>query len=177
MSLSAGYRHFFLSMEFRMPRNLTRRNSRRRGATRKQRRGRRPNLIPLTVKFQNCTATPEYPLCNKADVQLKPTVTWQVPPPGKLYTFFAWDPDVPQKSWLHWLAVNCTASPATGQLIVDWAPPTPPSGVHRYIFAVAEQTKPISIPPPPGRGNFKIFRFVRKNGLRILSITGIKVKA
>jgi phosphatidylethanolamine-binding protein (PEBP) family uncharacterized protein len=125
----------------------------------------------------NCTAAPEYPSCAKADIQMKPSVSWQKPQPGVNYTFVCWDPDAPAKAWLHWLVTNCTDSVTSGQTVVDWMPPTPPSGEHRYIFAILKQSKPITVPAPSQRGHFKLYAFLKKHDLTIASMVGIKVKA
>jgi phosphatidylethanolamine-binding protein (PEBP) family uncharacterized protein len=72
-----------------------------------------------------------------------------------LYTLIMVDPDAPSpdapkaRSWLHWLVVNATAPGEPGKaggggggdVLCDYAGPTPPRGLHRYVFLVYPQAR------------------------------------
>lgn len=95
-----------------------------------------------------------------------------------LYTLLMWDPDAPAASWLHWLLTNIpNGRVSDGEIIVEYAPPSPPSGEHRYFVSVYKQAGPISLAPPAGRGNFNVEAFVSQNNLAIIGEKMIKVKA
>lgn len=48
------------------------------------------------------------------------------------YTFIMYDPDAPNKFFIHWLIIN-------GKTIIDYIPPNPPKNeTHRYIFKLYE---------------------------------------
>ena len=112
-------------------------------------------------------------------VQAQPAVSWTSPPPETYYTFVAWDPDAPAKSWLHWLITNITGpDPTTGEEVAPWVPPTPPPGTgpHRYIFGLFSHTSPIDISPPASRGNFQLTAFAGEHGLSFLTFKAFRVK-
>ncbi|KIY98153.1 Protein D2 [Monoraphidium neglectum] len=52
-------------------------------------------------------------------------------------------PDAPKnRSWLHWLVVNCRAGEVgggNGDVLCPYNGPTPPKGTHRYVFVLYEQ--------------------------------------
>ena len=65
-------------------------------------------------------------------------------------TLICIDPDAPHPKgdgttvgslgpWLHWLVVNAESQPENGQSVVEYMGPTPPSGMHRYIFVLFQQ--------------------------------------
>ena len=133
----------------------------------KQRGGNR-----LTVRFAEGLASRDAPLYSAKDM---PAVSW--PAQSNPVTFLCWDPDAPQASWLHWMVINCTGvGPESGTTVVPWAPPTPPSGTHRYMFAIFSSPAPIA-PPVLGRPNFDPAAFAAKNDLKQLDWVAIKVKA
>jgi phosphatidylethanolamine-binding protein (PEBP) family uncharacterized protein len=100
------------------------------------------------------------------------------PVPGKQLTLIMSDPDAPQPSWLHWLVTNITGDMPyweSGDVIVSYAPPTPPSGTHRYIFTLYEQHSSIMIDPLSERSNFSVRDFVLKHALKKLVSRQIRV--
>ena len=148
--------------------------------TRKQRRGRRRTRrgmgggATFSVVFNG---TPITPRMSMAATELAPTITWDAPPPEEYRTFVCFDPDAAAKSWIHWLVLNCTGSgPSSGEELVEWAPPTPPSGSHRYIFVLFEHAYPIHMTSPE-RGYFNIGEFVSKWGLNQIAVTQTIVSA
>jgi phosphatidylethanolamine-binding protein (PEBP) family uncharacterized protein len=120
----------------------------------------------------------------------RPYTSWKAPAENKLYTFLCWDPDIeppdaagnsiPNNGYLHWLVINCNGkNEESGQQIVDWTPPSPPSGEHRYIFAIFEQKGPLQINPAPPREKFNISEFTRQHNLTPFTngYKGVRVKA
>lgn len=108
-------------------------------------------------------------------VRPQPIISYSNLTPGKQYTLIMSDPDAPQADWLHWLIVNDTGTTKT--TLVDYAPPSPPSGIHRYIFYLCEQTAPINLTVPPDRSNFNTHDFIKRNKLRIVSTSQFQAKA
>ena len=111
--------------------------------------------------------------------QPEPHTYWTAPPANTLYTLVCWDPDAQQKSWLHWLVINCKEdTPKSGDLVVDWFPPSPPkgSGPHRYIFGLFQQAAPIKAHMKSG-GGFHMTNFAAQHKLRPLAYKGIRVNA
>ncbi|NBO71085.1 MAG: hypothetical protein EBU66_12985 [Bacteroidetes bacterium] len=120
----------------------------------------------------------------------RPYTSWKAPAENKLYTFLCWDPDIeppdaagnsiPNNGYLHWLVINCNGkNEESGQQIVDWTPPSPPSGEHRYIFAIFEQKESLQINPAPPREKFNISEFTRQHNLTPFTngYKGVRVKA
>lgn len=98
---------------------------------------------------------------------------------GKVYSLLMTDPDAPAKSWLHWLIVNIPGelnAVEEGQTIVPYTGPSPPSGIHRYIFSLYEQPSgSLIVEPPSERGNFQVSTFESQLGLRKLASRVVKV--
>lgn len=100
-----------------------------------------------------------------------------------IYTVLMSDPDAPNPSWLHMLVVNipgATPSIVNGIPIASYAPPSPPSGVHRYIFTLYEQPASIMVEPlkeGESRGGFDVADFERRYNLRKLKTVFFTVKA
>ena len=113
----------------------------------------------------------------KLQTQTEPTLTIKAYP-GKLLTFLMSDPDAPARAWLHWLVVNIPGdSPSLeeGDSIMTYAPPSPPSGIHRYIFTLYEQPSSIMVEPPSQRGNFNVVAFENKYTLTKVQSKQIRV--
>jgi len=80
-------------------------------------------------------------------VKNKPTVTYNGNP-DKYYTLILTDPDAPSRKdpkwgqWWHWLVVNVKGSNvSSGEEVIQYigSAPPPDTGLHRYVFIVAEQ--------------------------------------
>ena len=105
--------------------------------------------------------------CDGADVS--PAVEWEDAPEGaKSFVIICDDPDAPAGTWLHWLVYDIPGpafrlveklSP-TAELPGDmkqglnsfgrigWGGPCPPSGRHRYVFAIhAMDVESLGLPP------------------------------
>lgn len=115
----------------------------------------------------------------KEQTQIQPRVFFQGEG-DKLYTLLMWDPDAPAKSWLHWLITNISGSVPDilqGDEIISYAPPSPPSGIHRYFFTVYEQPSSILVTAPSQRGNFNVDAFVQNQGLKKITERMVRVPA
>lgn len=64
---------------------------------------------------------------------------------GVWCTIIMFDPDAVGGNKLHWLVANIRDR-EPGMTVLPYAPPNPPSGVHRYIIGVFEHNQPISPP-------------------------------
>ncbi|CAA7394655.1 unnamed protein product [Spirodela intermedia] len=93
--------------------------------------------------------------------------------PVDLYTLIVADPDAPSPSnstlreILHWLVVNIPRGNVTrGEELVPYVGPAPPIGVHRYVFSLFRQKKPLKgVKVPTGRALFRTRRFAADNRL------------
>ncbi|CAL1397613.1 unnamed protein product [Linum trigynum] len=138
-------------------------------------------LVELTVHYgsrkisNGCEIKPSAAL-QKPFVQ----IVRDAPPPisSVLYTLVMVDPDAPSPSeprlreWLHWVMVDIPeGSDATkGQELVPYVGPQPPTGIHRYVFALFRQERAlmdrsVAVAPPEMRGNFCTRHFAARNGL------------
>jgi phosphatidylethanolamine-binding protein (PEBP) family uncharacterized protein len=114
----------------------------------------------------------------KESMEIAPQVTWEVPAPDMFKTLICFDPDSKAKSWIHWLVLNCTGnSPTSGDEILSWTPPSPPSGIHQYIFGLYEHKYPIHMESSLERGYFDVDAFIQKNGLQLTAEASTKVAA
>ena len=73
-----------------------------------------------------------------------PRIKTQMPPsvyipPG--HTLILYDPDAPGGTYIHWLVGKKT--------YLSYKPPSPPKGIHRYIFKLVEG-EPLYIPERVG---------------------------
>ncbi len=99
-------------------------------------------------------------------------------PDQEFSTLLIWDPDAPAKSYVHWLIVNIPGSQiSAGQEIIDYKPPTPPSGIHRYFVTLYNQSGKINISVPPKREFFNVSAFEKKFGLTKFGEKMVKVSA
>jgi phosphatidylethanolamine-binding protein (PEBP) family uncharacterized protein len=68
--------------------------------------------------------------------------------------------------WLHWLVINIPGSDfSQGQQLLEYSPPAPPSGVHKYKFTLYEQRFGSISPSAPTSANFDLKAFIRANSL------------
>jgi phosphatidylethanolamine-binding protein (PEBP) family uncharacterized protein len=138
--------------------------------------------IDLMVKFgpdSGKTASDVGNTINIAESKPQPHVFWKVISPHLLYTIICWDPDAPQKSWLHWLIANCSnGTTEHGVEVIDWTPPTPPkgSGLHRYIFGLFEQAGRLTLTAPPHAG-FHVANFAAQHNLTAIAYKGMRINA
>ncbi|BDA40961.1 Protein MOTHER of FT and TFL1 homolog 1 [Coccomyxa sp. Obi] len=88
--------------------------------------------------------------------------------PTKLYTLVLTDPDAPSpamptsREYLHWLVTNAPDGDISkAQVVEPYAPPTPPAGVHRYVFSLFQQPNnaAIDVPIPASRARFNTQKF------------------
>ncbi|KAA8515386.1 hypothetical protein F0562_019003 [Nyssa sinensis] len=96
---------------------------------------------------------------------------------SNLYTLVMADPDAPSPSeptfreWLHWIVVDIQGgSDATkGKELVPYMGPKPPTGIHRYVFALFKQKAMMgaAIQPPDARSNFSTRQFAADNRLAL----------
>ncbi|KAJ9168945.1 hypothetical protein P3X46_020419 [Hevea brasiliensis] len=114
--------------------------------------------------------------------EIKPSVAAEMPHvqimgsrfSSDLYTMVMVDPDAPSPSepkwreWLHWIVVDIPeGSDATkGHELVPYMGPQPPTGIHRYVFALFKQKAALMgrSRPPGGRGNFSTRQFAAQHG-------------
>ncbi|KAI1720687.1 phosphatidylethanolamine-binding protein domain-containing protein [Ditylenchus destructor] len=85
-------------------------------------------------------------------VDFRPIISLETFNERKYYTLIMTDPDVPNRAmpsdreYLHWMITNITGnSLEKGDEIVSYEAPLPKkgSGLHRYVFILLEQSKPI----------------------------------
>lgn len=86
------------------------------------------------------------------------------------------DPDAPggvggsssSAPWLHHLVVDAPGPDvARGRVLCEWAPPSPPRGLHRYVFLLYQQEGPLgsSAKPPKSRARFQVKDWASTHGL------------
>lgn len=68
-------------------------------------------------------------------------------------------------------------STATGETLVPWAPPSPPSGIHRYYAVLFGHDARVVAPAPKERGYFKPAAFAATAGLRPVAAAMWRVRA
>jgi len=95
--------------------------------------------------------------------------------PLKQYTLIMADPNAKPSDFLHWLIVNIDGDNFSE--IVPYYRPTPPSGIHNYIFYYCEQTGPINLKTISGRSGFNTSQFILDNRLTVLERKSFKVRA
>ena len=136
-----------------------------------------PEKLALTIS--DGTAPPTNSLVPIQAAKSEPTVNWSEPTPGNFRTLICFDPDAAANSWLHWLVANCTRdTPLSGSTFMPWAPPTPPSGIHRYYFALFEHAARIPVEATPKeRGYFGVKQFIKEYGLEPVAFAMFRVKS
>lgn len=80
-----------------------------------------------------------------------------------LYTLVMTDPDAPSPSephmreWVHWIVADIPggSDASQGREILPYEAPTPPVGIHRYVFVLFKQIEPMLLMPPFTRQNFR----------------------
>ena len=93
-------------------------------------------------------------------------------------TLLIWDPDAPAKSWIHWFVVNIPGTAIqSGQELLNYEPPNPPSGIHRYFVTLYTQPGRINVSAPEYRGNFDVSAFEQTYGLTKFGEKMVKVSA
>lgn len=107
--------------------------------------------VPLSVVYHGSPITDGAEL-TKAQAAHAPRVTFEGAS-AKLTTLLLVDPDAPSPEnpvmaqWLHWLVVNIPGGDVSkGDTVTPYAGPTPPKGVHRYIFMLCEQPDGVRLP-------------------------------
>uniref|UniRef100_A0AC34FPC7 Phosphatidylethanolamine-binding protein n=1 Tax=Panagrolaimus sp. ES5 TaxID=591445 RepID=A0AC34FPC7_9BILA len=108
----------------------------------------------LPITFGDCNSIVMGNLLVPEELRYKPVIDLSRCDPKKFYTLIFTDPDCPNRSMpaerehLHWLVVNITDNNVSkGEEIAPYKPPLPNlgSGLHRYVFILLEQTRPIII--------------------------------
>lgn len=156
--------------------------TRRNRKTRKLKRGGAANTFEgitfpqtLSIRFHGVQPLPGQ-LVQQQKTIAEPTVEW-AEPQGEFRTLICVDPDAPARIWCHWLIVNADGIyPSTGETFLAWAPPTPPSGVHRYYFCLFGHTaKVLDEDRKEERGYFQLNQFLDKYRMRPIAANMIKV--
>ncbi|KAK2977096.1 hypothetical protein RJ640_017620, partial [Escallonia rubra] len=85
------------------------------------------------------------------------------------------DPDAPSPSeptlreWLHWMVVDIPegSDASRGKEAMPYMGPQPPTGIHRYVFALFKQRGVMGVAnqAPESRSNFNTRQFAADNGL------------
>jgi Raf kinase inhibitor-like YbhB/YbcL family protein len=103
----------------------------------------------MSNDFGNNEDMPKELTCDGKDVS--PHLAWSEPPEGtKGFAISCIDPDAPMGDWVHWLVCNIPGNvtelekgqdPPGTEIRNDFGKPSyggpcPPSGKHRYVFAV-----------------------------------------
>lgn len=92
------------------------------------------------------------------------SVTWKAPV-SELDTLMIYDLDSPSGVYLHMLEINVHSGDVnTGNIVVPYELPNPPYGEHRYIVAVARQSRPLKI-DKLSRLVFDVDAFVQQHDL------------
>jgi phosphatidylethanolamine-binding protein (PEBP) family uncharacterized protein len=133
----------------------------------------------LTVQYSS--AKVEGKLISLGATKATPSVILNVRP-TPLYTLIMHDP-ISEKTdtvhfftkapghsdanpWLHWLVINIPGSDfSQGQQLLEYSPPAPLSGVHKYKFTLYEQRFGRVQPSIPMAANFDLKAFIHTNSL------------
>lgn len=137
---------------------------------------------PLQVKYAGVEIDELGKVLTPTQVKNRPTsITWDGLDAGKLYTLVLTDPDAPSRKdpkyreWHHFLVVNMKGNDiSSGTVLSDYVGSGPPkgTGLHRYVWLVYEQDKPLKCDEPilsnrsgDHRGKFKVAAFRKKYAL------------
>lgn len=98
--------------------------------------------------------------------------------PSQLYTLLMTDPDAPDpasptnREWLHWMVTNIRGDDDVhkGSEVIPYMGPSPPIGVHRYVFLLFQQASPddklsVNMSEIQGRKKFNTRAFSKQHGL------------
>jgi phosphatidylethanolamine-binding protein (PEBP) family uncharacterized protein len=133
------------------------------------------NEIQLDVFFNDTKITAGQQIASE-EVQTAPRIHFTAS--EGTYTLIMWDPDVSvavKPAWAHYIITNMTPNSQQGDILLEYMPPTPPSGIHRYFFTLYKGA--VDTAMPSQRGNFDIAEFVAANQLQKAAETYIKVAA
>ncbi|XP_055467925.1 phosphatidylethanolamine-binding protein 1-like [Psammomys obesus] len=135
---------------------------------------------PLRVSYASGVEVDELgQVLTPTQVKNRPSsISWDGLDPGKLYTLVLTDPDAPSRKdpkyreWHHFLVVNMKGNDiSSGKVLSDYVGSGPPSGtgLHRYVWLVYEQDKPLRCDEPilsnrsgDHRGKFRAAAFRKK---------------
>nr|ANS56327.1 FT-like protein [Cephalotaxus sinensis] len=89
------------------------------------------------------------------------------------YTLIMTDPDAPSPSdptlreYLHWMVADipATTSASLGVEMMNYEPPRPTIGIHRFVFVLFKQVGRQTVSPPPSRSNFNTRSFAQRHAL------------
>lgn len=138
-----------------------------------------PPQHPLRVSYAGVEVDELGKVLTPTQVKNRPSnISWDGLDPGKLYTLVLTDPDAPSRKdpkyreWHHFLVVNMKGNDiSSGTVLSDYVGSGPPSGtgLHRYVWLVYEQDKPLKCDEPvlsnrsgDHRGKFKVASFRKK---------------
>lgn len=108
----------------------------------------------LHVKIGDTILGPDKEI-SKDEAQAKIQVLWDNSNPDKLYSLIMYDPDAPGGNFTHWLVVNIQGNRlVTGNTLLDYYAPQPPTGAHRYIIKIVEQRTRLALTKPESRQDF-----------------------
>uniref|UniRef100_A0A2K5XMB0 Phosphatidylethanolamine-binding protein 1 n=1 Tax=Mandrillus leucophaeus TaxID=9568 RepID=A0A2K5XMB0_MANLE len=112
------------------------------------------------IHFSRASAFLTFLLQTDSFIQVKnrPTsISWDGLDSGKLYTLVLTDPDAPSRKdpkyreWHHFLVVNMKGNDiSSGTVLSDYVGSGPPkgTGLHRYVWLVYEQARPLKCDEP-----------------------------
>nr|KAF6312068.1 phosphatidylethanolamine binding protein 1 [Pipistrellus kuhlii] len=131
---------------------------------------------PLQVKYSGAEVDELGKVLTPTQVKSRPSgISWDGLDSSKLYTLVLTDPDAPSRKdpkfreWHHFLVVNMKGNDiSSGTVLSDYVGSGPPkgTGLHRYVWLVYEQAKPLNCDEPilsnrsgDNRGKFKVASF------------------
>ncbi|XP_051888098.1 phosphatidylethanolamine-binding protein 1 [Pristis pectinata] len=137
---------------------------------------------PLAVKYDTVEIDALGKVLTPTQVQNCPvSINWPGCSADKLYTLVLTDPDAPSRKapkfreWHHFVVVNMKGNDIkSGEILSDYVGSGPPqgTGLHRYVWLVYEQSKPLQCNEPrltnrsgDKRGKFKTTDFCKKYNL------------